>query len=403
MNDAPSGPTTRPFSYVLIPADDQQPPQLQRYEGNSDEELKKTLRSFFARYGGGLNEDQKKELQGSLRARLDETKKKNEAKEQQQQQKVQVVDDDDDSSIEKNGTKKAENSQLTADLLEHAVNGQEPGSFEIVPVTMPGLKNKFIGTSLYIDSTGMFKDLPQNARASRLVGREVRGAAFLLANHDDPALESWERVDTTLEDYERLYGSPPDQQQRPALDSPGGNAAAIAEREDYTRVVSAEDAAAALQRLADGRAGFGAQKFDEALEHFAQCYALLKARTDLLPNSNELQQAKTLAVLNGAACALKLSRWGEAESLAQAALNRDPNSEKAAYRLCSAKLKLRDFQGARRLIQGAKEKLAKQSAGDNSTNVNPVVAAWRELEEECNSAQAAFEKQERAKYSKMFG
>jgi tetratricopeptide (TPR) repeat protein len=415
-SSAPIGPSTSPFSFVLIPHSESAEPQLQRYEGNSDEELRNTLRAYFAKVGGTMNEDQKQELLSSFKTRLESTKKKQEAEEamlkkmKQQQEnssRVQEVDDDGNAKTEQKSAA-AEDTTVKSDpineanLLAHAVLSADDGNFEIIPVVLPTLNSKFRAISLYIDSTGAIKDLPINSRASKIAGREIRGDAFLLSNHDDPALDDWKRVDTDLEDYKKLYENPPGSLD---VNNKSQNAAALAMREDMTKVVSEEDAQLALETLNKGREHFSKSEFEPAAENFFKTIQLLSARTDLLKNDEELQKSKTVAMSNYAACCLKLNKFGEAEKYCMYVLARDPTNEKAAYRLASAKLKLKDFEGAQSIINAV---LNAYNTGEKDSSsakgeTNNTLPLWLSLDSECKKSEVEFKKQEQKKFSKMFG
>jgi hypothetical protein len=427
--DGAQGPETAPFTYVFVPADEARPAQEQRYEGTSDAELRNRLRAYFARVGGCMNDSHKRELASSLRARV-EAQKNKQGQQQQQQKSVVTVHEDgaapaatvatgtagDAVSAEAHAPMPPPPSE--ADLLARAVETTDDGAFEIVPIVLPTLRSRFLATSLYIDSTGMIKDLPMNTRASRIAGREVRGDAFLLSNHDDPALDTWKRVDATLADYEGLLSAPPASGAL-NVDDPAQANAALSMREALTRVVSAEDAAAALAALDAGRAAFARQDFASAAASFLRVVELVAARTDLLANEADVVRARNVAHLNLAQCALKLGRFGDAEKHAAEALRADPGNDKAAFRLATAKMHLNDHEGsltiADRHAAAAQQQVAAlrgavdAAASTSSSSAGSLAAAeasaaaWTELHRECGAAKQRFAAAEKNRYRGMFG
>jgi hypothetical protein len=358
--DATQGPTTNPFQYLLIPAAAAQPIAVQRYEGHSDTELRERLNNYFRR-GPGLTDGQRSAMKQSIREQGEKHTKAS-------------------------GSADAAAPVVAPDssLLDAAVDNL--GGFEIVPVTLPCRANKFIGTSLYIDGTGRFKDLDLNSRASVLAGRDVRGDAFLLSNHDDPVQDAWERVDTTLETAEHLLGNPPNST---GADLSKMSSTQAAQSTADSRAVSADDAAAGLQALADGRAAFVAGDFAKAHEAFSRMLSFTDARTDLLANEDEVQRGRHSSYLNRAQCALKLGRWAEAEADSRAVLTKEPGNVKALYRGAMACINQNDFDAARDL-HGRLRAAMGESA--EATQLGTDLAA----------AERAHKAKERARYASMF-
>eukprot|EP00658_Telonema_sp_P-2_P082353 TRINITY_DN8693_c0_g1_i1.p1 TRINITY_DN8693_c0_g1~~TRINITY_DN8693_c0_g1_i1.p1 ORF type:complete len:188 (+),score=73.70 TRINITY_DN8693_c0_g1_i1:143-706(+) len=154
-----------------------------------------------------------------------------------------------------------------------------------------------IRDSLYIDDAGRFKELPLNERASRMAQKDIRGDAFVLSNHDDPALEDWGRVDCPLERFESILANP---KQATPLDTSNqaAMAAASAAREYDTKIVTAEEAEEAMKSKADGNTAFGNQDYKKAAEMYELALTKLMARTDLLENGPELETARIACFSN---------------------------------------------------------------------------------------------------------
>ncbi|PFH34085.1 MYND finger domain-containing protein [Besnoitia besnoiti] len=102
-------------------------------------------------------------------------------------------------------SKKAD-GKLTDEQLTTLIGAER--TYQIIPLTLPTKANGFHGTNAYIDSIGRVKDLPLNARASRICSTDIRGDCFLSTTFDDE--ETFRRVDITKKDFESLMANPPD-------------------------------------------------------------------------------------------------------------------------------------------------------------------------------------------------
>lgn len=78
---------------------------------------------------------------------------------------------------------------------------------EIISLTLPKKDNNYEAVNAYIDNVGRIKDLPTNARASRITNNNIRGDCFLSRTFDDE--EIFKRIDYTLEDYNGMMVNPP--------------------------------------------------------------------------------------------------------------------------------------------------------------------------------------------------
>lgn len=153
------------FTYVLIPACMDDPVDERQYEGK-EEGFQQALKEHFSR-------------------------------EQLLQREKEKFKDD--------LSQKAK-GKLTDDQLS-ALAGAEH-SYQIVPLELPSSANGFLATNAYIDSIGRVKELPRNARASRVCSTDIRGDCFLSKTFDDE--EEFRRVNLTKADYQQLLEHPPE-------------------------------------------------------------------------------------------------------------------------------------------------------------------------------------------------
>jgi hypothetical protein len=343
------GPSGVPFTYVFLAADEGRAPESQLFEGHSDDALRAMFKAYFCQHG--CTDGQRAALQQSLLERVKE----------------------------KEGGDVSQ--QLLADVTA------DEGAFEIIPVVMPSIRNGFVATSLYIDDKGRFKELPVNSRASRLAQRDVRGDAFLLSNHDDPALEEWRRVDTSLPRYEELYASPPvalDASNSKQMMSAGGM------REDDSKLTPPEDAAAALVAKAEGNTLFGSGDLAGAVAKYSDAIDKTKYRTDRLDNTAAIIEMRKTCFLNRSLCLFKLEQWAASEADAAAVLSGfDQTSVKAWYRRAWAQCKQAEFAEARMSLSACSE-------------LGLVATDVALLQAEIERDEVAFNARQRGKYKGMF-
>jgi tetratricopeptide (TPR) repeat protein len=346
MSDS-QGPQVTPFTYVHIPAEDASEATEIRFDGASDDELRNRLKRFFAKstYTEGARAETRKAL-------------------------VEKVED------------KASVPSAMLDQLS-----ENDGAFEIVPVVLPSRMNKFRAISLYIDDRGRFKDLPLNYRASAIAQRDIRGDAFLLSNHDDPALDDWARIDTTLETFEELRKNPPKTQLNTGDQAQMMKAASL--RDGDTVVVTPEDAEEALALRTRGNSAVAEGDFTQAAAMYAAATEKLRGRTDLLPNADELNTARTACLLNLAHCGIKLARWQMAAGAAAQALIFAPSNPKGWFRLATAQVQMKDFDEADKSIARCVE------AGVPAEDVTM-------LRTQSQAGRAELERDERRRFKKMF-
>lgn len=318
----PSYPEVSPFTFVHIPSDAALPVVEERFTGNSEGQLRDRLTRHFRK--GLLSDAQKKEMAAHLMVKSTEQMERNAARAGAAGEKVEMDTE--------------QQQRLIDTYLDQT-------SYEIVPITMPMRNTGFVGTSLYIDDSGAFKDLPLNTRASKIAQRDIRGDAFLLSNHDDPALDEWGRVDCPLATYEELYSSPPKQGYDTA------NAAQMAQtallRESDTKRVTAEDAERAVRCREDGNGFVSSGDHKAAIQAYTLAVDLTEGRRDLLPNEAAVTALHLAALLNRSLCLLRERRYAEAAKDARRALAIDDRSAKAHYRLAQALIHLKEYDAAR--------------------------------------------------------
>ncbi|KAG5490242.1 hypothetical protein JKF63_00361 [Porcisia hertigi] len=323
-----SQPIVKPFTYLRIPSEDKQPVEELHFNGHTEEELRRTLTRCFRQ--SLLSEDQKTDMARHLADKAKESAKKHATK-----------GADDVSTADSDAKPLVDVEQQQAAMIDQYL---DQASYEIIPVTMPMRTTQYIGTSLYIDDSGAFKDLPLNYRASKLAQREIRGDAFLLSNHDDPALDEWGRVDCPLQRYEELYACPPKIAYDPSNQAQMTQTAML--RETETKKINLEDYQKAQKAKADGNELFAAGDLPAAVQAYSMTVDLTDGRRDLLPNEEEATQLRLSAFLNRCLCFVRLNRFPEAVKDAQAAVQLDSKSLKAHYRLTYALCGAQEYEAA---------------------------------------------------------
>ncbi len=341
-------PKVTPFKFLLIPCSGADV-QEQFFSGQDDEKLRETIKRHFS--GNTLSTGQLAEMQ---------------------------------ESIAKSASEKSPAAAIDPKLLEQVVGNT---SFEIVPITLPSRRNKFVATSLYIDDAGRFKDLPLNSRASRIAQKDIRGDAFMLSNHDDPALDVWERVDCTMETYNSLFQNPP----QATLDTTNQQqmAAAGAIRESDSKVVSVEDSLKAKQARLDGNQLFTQGKWADAASSYTEAIALTDGRRDMLPNEPEVTEVRLLSFLNRSLCYLKQSKWMDAAQDARHALFLDERNVKGLFRLAMAECKCRDFAASEMALTACE-------------SIGGVTEETRTLRAQIVVGRKQLHQEEQKRYSKIF-
>eukprot|EP00914_Ancora_sagittata_P012017 GHVO01023256.1.p1 GENE.GHVO01023256.1~~GHVO01023256.1.p1 ORF type:complete len:244 (+),score=51.34 GHVO01023256.1:423-1154(+) len=103
-------------------------------------------------------------------------------------------------------------SKIGDDLIQSATESTS-GSYEIIPLVLPNPpRDDFNAINGYIDSVGRLRDLPPNARASRLTSTEIYGPCVISRTFDND--EDFTRVDFDISDYEKMLENPPDSKGR---------------------------------------------------------------------------------------------------------------------------------------------------------------------------------------------
>ncbi|ORM39745.1 uncharacterized protein BXIN_0128 [Babesia sp. Xinjiang] len=167
------------FSYIHIPCDINSPVELLRFEGTEDN-FRQQLTNHFTR--DKLLSDEREGFEKYLKSQL----KENQAK---------------------SGPETSSNIDLSEDFLKSSIDAAST-NYQIIPLTLPTKKNGFIGVNCYIDGIGRVKNLPTNARATKLCSTDIRGECFISKTFDDE--DVFKRVDLSMEDYNHLFENPPD-------------------------------------------------------------------------------------------------------------------------------------------------------------------------------------------------
>ncbi|KAK2197250.1 zinc finger protein [Babesia duncani] len=150
------------FEYVHIPCDINTPVQVLQYSGNEGN-FRNTLTSHFTRHS--LLPDERASFEQFIKSTCKENK--------------------------------VQETNLDENFLNNSVD-----------VAAHNYQTNFLGVNCYIDGIGRIKNLPTNARATRICSTDIRGECFLSRTFDDE--ETFKRVDFTMEDYNKLMENPPD-------------------------------------------------------------------------------------------------------------------------------------------------------------------------------------------------
>lgn len=370
-----SQPIVDPFTYVLIPADETKPVEERRFEGKSDGELRHTLQRYFRRQL--LSRDQELDMKRHLVAKSEEAARKQAAKDGAKPDAAPL-------SEEQQQQEEAQRQEQQQHMIQQYLDNT---SFEIVPVVMPMRSTGFVGTSLYVDDSGSFKDLPLNSRASTIAQRDIRGDAFMLSNKDDPALDEWARTDCTATVYEELHAHPPKQTYDTA-DRAQMNQTALL-RDAESKRISEEDIAKAIVAKTDGNAHFAKGELEAALEAYATVIELTEGRRDLLADEAAATALRVTALLNRSLCNVRLGRTTAAATDARTAAHLDPTNAKAQYRLAQALLAEGDYDAAEPIVQHFSE-----LGGDQAS-----VAA---LQQQLVEGRKVYKSEMKKKFGKMF-
>jgi hypothetical protein len=350
-----SEPLCAPFQYLFIPVDKAIAPSVHHFNGKTDEELRSCIGRHFQQTG--ISVGQSAEFKGHLQAQVDK----------------QMKDAD------------PECNEKTSEGVLDTMLSSSSTTFEIVPVVYPQAHNGFIGTSLYIDQVGVFKELPLNDRASKIAQRPIRGDAFLLRCYDNPDDDDWRRLDCTLDHFEELHRNPPSIAPDPTAQAAALQAqlAAAAKTKDLTPEM-VEDAQEAKE---EGNEAFKKQDYKEAFARYSAAVDLLGGRCpDHL--ADRVRGLLLACRLNRGQCHLKLEKWTAAVDDCSAVLEMDPTHPKALFRRATAYLHLGDFEAAQ-------ADLTKAESKEPSTEITKLQAQVRR-------AEADERKRKQQQFSKLF-
>eukprot|EP00009_Paramoeba_aestuarina_P005486 CAMPEP_0201512738 /NCGR_PEP_ID=MMETSP0161_2-20130828/4940_1 /ASSEMBLY_ACC=CAM_ASM_000251 /TAXON_ID=180227 /ORGANISM="Neoparamoeba aestuarina, Strain SoJaBio B1-5/56/2" /LENGTH=342 /DNA_ID=CAMNT_0047908699 /DNA_START=27 /DNA_END=1052 /DNA_ORIENTATION=- len=285
------------LQYVLIPADPSTPLKACVLKGKSERELKREIEKYFQSFG--ITEGQKQDYQRKV-----------------MEQGLQKI-----SQQAKADGSQAENVAETANMFNNYLN-ERLTQFEIVPVVMPTRANGYVARSLYIDEVGRYKELPLNDRASRLSQRDIRGDCFLLSNRDDPSIESWARLDTTVEETNALIECPPAYQPDPMSAEGQASAMANMKNKSDTTILTAEKVSDVIKGKSAANDLFKKESYADAAMKYTELLDELSGRDDSLSEEDRAQliDLRGSLLINRALCHFNLD---------QLTLSRDDSREAA--------------------------------------------------------------------------
>ncbi|AFZ80332.1 hypothetical protein BEWA_031850 [Theileria equi strain WA] len=168
------------FSYIFVSCDINTPIKVLTFSGK-ESKFRDVLTSHFTRHN--LLPEERKGFESYLISQYEESKSK--ATEEPNA---------------KNGF------QLTQDLLDSTIKAADC-NYQIIPLTLPTKQTEYLGINCYIDNIGRVKNLPTNARMTRICSTDIRGDCFISKTFDDEV--DFKRVNFTLEDYNELMEKPP--------------------------------------------------------------------------------------------------------------------------------------------------------------------------------------------------
>lgn len=174
----------RPFKYVKISADPIEEIEVRDFLGGTEADFQTGLREHFVSVG--LSDKQKFALGLTL--------------------KSDVTKQIESSGDEKAGVSDVEN-QISSHFNPDELADAASSNYQIVPLTVPTKANGYTAINAYIDAVGRVKDLPVNARASRITSDDIRGDCFLSKTFDDET--DFKRLDFTKEEFDELLKNPP--------------------------------------------------------------------------------------------------------------------------------------------------------------------------------------------------
>eukprot|EP01006_Ploeotia_vitrea_P001275 TRINITY_DN104515_c0_g1_i1.p1 TRINITY_DN104515_c0_g1~~TRINITY_DN104515_c0_g1_i1.p1 ORF type:complete len:373 (-),score=53.81 TRINITY_DN104515_c0_g1_i1:315-1373(-) len=338
-------PEVCPFTYLYIPCDGGEIIE-HKFTGNSDSELRQTLSKHFQK--NKLTTGQSQEVAQSM---------------------------------------KVDNAALAAEISDKV-------GFEIVPIIYPKATTGFVGTSLYIDEVGRFKELPLNDRASKIAQREIKGDAFLLQCLDNEMEDVWRRVDCTKSRFEELYASPPSQAPDPQtqmklqqLMSAKGK---MVEPDaiDGHEITNLEVEKAQAKKT-EGATLIKAGNYEAAAECYTEAIKAIAGAKHAECSADEetLMELKRSCYSNRALCNTKLEKWGNVATDSTWVINladdeTDKLCTKALYRRGVARMHKGEFDEAGADLQKAKELDPNDSAIAKAKSELPALAAKFRRKEE---------------------
>ena len=316
MSDVPDIP--RGLKYVLIPADRDKPLKECALEGQDDDTLKREIENYFRVFGitAGQENHMRAEMLSKVKSKV---------------------------GANKDGAGDVQGAELA---MMNACLDDKLSKYEIVPIIMPTRQNDFVGRSLYIDEIGRFKELPLNERASQIAQRDIRGDCFVLSNRDNPSLDKWERVHTTVDQITTLIHNPPAFTPDPM--GATGQQSILEKQRDETQlshVITADEIEEATEKKHVANRTFQAKKYTEAIDQYTDVLEKMRGSTASL-NADQVgvfNILRTNLLTNRALSYFHNQQYKESVQDCQQAL--EINGDRKAHTIMiRSVMKLRDFE-----------------------------------------------------------
>lgn len=320
------------FSYVLIPAADDEPMREMRMKEPRDLEenigcLTRVLQAYYREHAGAQTEEGKKALVEATR---------------QQIQKQQP-----DSSPDE-------------EMMTQLAMSQTVDIIQLRPATAD---SGFMGVNMYVDDKGVSKNSPLNRRASAIcaecgIHSEVRGDAFVARLWDDQ--DGFKRHSITMNELSStaswVISARDFHANRPSTEESSARLKALSMGGKQEPVAPlSERLAQATAARTSGTEQFKAGDIDGAAEQYMSVIRLMEAH-DQSETEDDLKSAKELTVaclVNLAACRLRQNRHYDVIDACDRALEMDDCAAKAWYRRGQACMALEQYSVARKNLTRA--------------------------------------------------
>ncbi|CEL94000.1 unnamed protein product [Vitrella brassicaformis CCMP3155] len=208
------------FTYVFVPADIDSQAEVRAFSGREGD-FKNCMREHFQR--NALKDSDRPKLKQSIQDQIDEQMRRHKPSQGEGEggggegeSKITDVTDDETTAAsaaapEKDkATGSSSRGLADSEMMDRLV--EATSNYQIIPLTLPMKANGYIGINAYIDDIGRIKDLPVNARASRITSEDIRGDCFISSTFDDEM--DFRRESFDKRDYERMLENPPESRGR---------------------------------------------------------------------------------------------------------------------------------------------------------------------------------------------